>query len=159
VLCRWGYILLDDPEAALRETRRILRPGGRVALAGWADRDANPWAVLPTGVLIERGAIEPPPSAPGPGQFAWAAEGVIAEHLEAAGFVDYEVTALDFTMRYASVQDWWATARATSLSVREARVDDEAEVIAALAQATRAWTAPDGSVALPARTWVAAATG
>src|SRR5918998_5406632 len=26
VLCRWGYMLMADPEAALKETRRILRP-------------------------------------------------------------------------------------------------------------------------------------
>src|SRR5438552_18165522 len=28
VLCRWGYMLMADPSAALAETRRVLRRGG-----------------------------------------------------------------------------------------------------------------------------------
>ncbi len=47
VLCRWGYMLMADPAAALAETRRVLRPGGRVALAVWDALEANPWALLP----------------------------------------------------------------------------------------------------------------
>ena len=35
VLCRWGFMFLADAELALRETRRVLRPGGRLALAAW----------------------------------------------------------------------------------------------------------------------------
>src|ERR1017187_3403714 len=35
VLCRWGYMLMADPATALSETRRVLRPGGRGALAAW----------------------------------------------------------------------------------------------------------------------------
>jgi ubiquinone/menaquinone biosynthesis C-methylase UbiE len=36
VLCRWGYMLMADPGAALRETRRVLRDGGGLALSDWA---------------------------------------------------------------------------------------------------------------------------
>ncbi len=70
VLCRWGYMLMADPLAALVETRRVLRPGGRVALAVWDALAANPWALAPRLELLERGLAQPPAEsteyAPGP---------------------------------------------------------------------------------------------
>ena len=160
VLCRWGYMLMDDPEHALRETRRILRPGGRVALAAWTTAEDNPWSAVPVKMLVDRGLVDPiePGSGPG-GQFAWGEEGIVAEHIEAAGFVDYEVEALEFPIHYASVEAWWATARTMGMRASEARIPDEAEWIAALADAARDWTADDGSLAIPAKTWMAGGTG
>ena len=160
VLCRWGYMLMPDAEAALRDTRRILKPGGRVALAAWTDVDANPWTTLPIRELYARGVAEPPP--PGPGQFAWSEQSVVADTLDAAGFIDYEIHALDFTVRYPSAEGWWRITREMSSRVRDATAgldgDAEADIVAALGAKAAEWTAEDGSLELPARTWVAAAT-
>ncbi|MFN2490941.1 MAG: class I SAM-dependent methyltransferase [Actinomycetota bacterium] len=42
VLCRFGYVLMADPATALSETRRVLRPSGRLALAVWGTTERNP---------------------------------------------------------------------------------------------------------------------
>lgn len=46
VLCRWGYMLMPHPARALVETRRVLRAGGRLAFAVFAEPSRNPWASL-----------------------------------------------------------------------------------------------------------------
>jgi SAM-dependent methyltransferase len=167
VLCRWGYMLMDDPDNALRETRRILRPGGRVALAAWAGPEHNGWSSLPIELLHERNAIEPDEPAPtssggstgAGGPHAWADKQVIVDHIENAGFVEYEVEAVDFQIRYPSIDAWWATSRSMSIRAGRARLDDEREFLDALAKGAEEWRGEDGSFAVPARTWAAAATG
>jgi SAM-dependent methyltransferase len=85
VLCRFGYMLMPDPAAAFAETRRALRPGGRLALAVWGAPERNPWATIGFGLLIERGHMPPPePGVPSP--FALASEQQTRALLERAGF-------------------------------------------------------------------------
>jgi SAM-dependent methyltransferase len=162
VLCRWGYMLMADPVTALVQTRRVLKPGGRLALAAWTAPEHNLWSALPARELVSRG-LEERPAPDEPGQFAWAEEGVIAERLEDAGFVDYEIASVDFTVAYDSLDDWWDTTRDMSMRFADAtaRLDDatKTEIRSALAEAAAPFTDGDGAIAIPARTWTAVATG
>jgi SAM-dependent methyltransferase len=78
VLCRFGYMLLPDPAASLAETRRVLRPGGRVSLAVWGTPEQNPFFAIIGVSLVRHGHMPPPEPPPAPGPFALAS----AEHLE-----------------------------------------------------------------------------
>ena len=99
VLCRFGYMLMPNYVEALAETRRVLRPGGRVALASWGPPERNPFFLLIGMSLGQRGHIPPPEPPPAPGPFSMATPDRTTALLENAGFTD--IRAEDVPVRFS----------------------------------------------------------
>jgi SAM-dependent methyltransferase len=160
VICRFGYMLLVDPEAALRETRRVLKPGGRVALAVWDDLERNPWMKVLREALVERG-LAPAAVPDGPGPFALGSQEAVAELLATAGFGDVEVSPLDLVVGAASLDAWWDQVMQTSITTAELVRGLAPAEHYALRDLVDAGYAPyvrdDGTLEAPARALVAAA--
>jgi SAM-dependent methyltransferase len=110
VICRWGYMLMADPTAALRETRRVLRRGGHLCFSVFASAEHNPWAAIPARVLIEGGHMTPPaPEAPG--ILALANADRIKRLLADAGFGLPRIEEVPIVWSFESADQYWSLLR------------------------------------------------
>jgi SAM-dependent methyltransferase len=160
VLCRFGYMLTADPAAAFSETRRVLRPGGRLAFAVWREAARNPWVAIAGRVLVEGGLVPPP--APGtPGIFSMASDERVRELLDGAGFAVERLEDVPVRFRYADVEEYVLGARDTGGMFARAWGDaseDERQAISAQLGEAFAPFAVDGGYELPGLTLCVAAT-
>jgi ubiquinone/menaquinone biosynthesis C-methylase UbiE len=161
ILCRFGFMLMGDPDSALRRAHDAIRPGGRIAMASWAGPDRNLWMAVPGMQLVARGALAAPdPSAPSP--FAMPSPEIVAERLGRAGFEDITATTVEFVQHYPSFETYWASTIDCAAPLQAALSSLEATAAAEVAEAVRGGLGPftddDGALAIPASTVVGSAT-
>jgi ubiquinone/menaquinone biosynthesis C-methylase UbiE len=160
-LCRWGLMLTVDPAAASQEMRRVIRPGGHVALSVWDAPDHNPWAAPIHRTLVELGHVEPPdPDAPG--MFALADADQLRDLLEDAGFVDVLVESVELTRSAPDVDAFIEEALDLNSQMREVRhrLSDAEwdEVRARVGELSAPFAEAGGGLRFPARALAAAGT-
>jgi SAM-dependent methyltransferase len=159
VLCRWGYMLMSDPSAAFAETRRVLRPGGRLCCAVFASPEQNPWVALPSRVLQEGGHM-PPLEAGAPGILALADRERLRRLFTGGGFREPELDDIEFTWKFRDVDDYWdflaGAAGAIALVLSRLSPEELRRVREQIAERVGSFT-DGGTIELPAASLVASA--
>ncbi len=161
VLCRWGIMLVVDPAAAATEIRRVVRPGGRAAVAVWDTPERNPWATVPNRAMVQLGHAEPPdPSQPG--MFSLDSPPKLRDLFGSAGFLDVVIDHVDVDHNFENVDQYLAETLDCSRMFADAwgRLSDgeRGELTATIQSAAEPYRTDDGSLNLPGRTLVAVAT-
>jgi SAM-dependent methyltransferase len=160
VLCRFGLMLMPDPEAAVAEVRRVLRPGGRLALGVWSTPGRNPWIAIGGRILAERG-LAPPPQPGEPGMFVLADKERLRGLLEGAGFEVERIDEVSVLLPYDDVDDYVTAANETGGMFariwREASEEEHDIIKARLAEEFEPF-AVDGGYELPGVAVVALAS-
>jgi ubiquinone/menaquinone biosynthesis C-methylase UbiE len=153
VLCRFGYMLMADAGAALAETRRVLRPGGRLTFAVWATPDRNPYFAITGMTLVERGHLPPPEPPPAPGLFSMADPERVKGLLRDAGFGQAQVEEVPLTFPVPDANGYLEfladTAGPIAIALQGLSEDQRAEVLADVEDSLARFAADGGGYQLP----------
>jgi SAM-dependent methyltransferase len=159
VLCRLGLMYLPHPVAALSEWRRVLKPGGRVAVLVFSPADRNGWGAMPVSIIRRRAQLPPPlPGQPGP--FSLGGPGVLEGVFRQAGFADPEIRAAPVPLQMSSTSEYIRFAReafgAFNQMMAHLTPEERESVWSEVEAAMRAFEGPKGFEA-PGECLVAAA--
>jgi len=154
---RFGVMFFPSPVDGVREMLRVLKPGGRLALAAWYLAERNPFFYALSRV-VERYVNSPPPAPDDPGAFRFARPGMLRDVVGEAGALVPSERILQFKIEApVSVEDFWTLRFEMSETLREkiSILSDEqvAEVKRQVLEACRDYST-DRGISFPAEVLV-----
>jgi ubiquinone/menaquinone biosynthesis C-methylase UbiE len=152
IVCRWGFMLMLDPAAALRECRRVLRDGGRLSFSVWGGPETNPWITVLGMVMTQMGhPLQGDPWGPG-GMFSLSDPAKIKALVKDAGFTDVETQDVPVEWTFGNFEEMWAftteLAGALAALVQDLPEEEVIELKRAYEEAVQPYRTDDG-LAIP----------
>ncbi|OGW62172.1 MAG: hypothetical protein A2V83_06095 [Nitrospirae bacterium RBG_16_64_22] len=112
-LCRFGVMLFGDPLVGLKEMRRVLKPGGRFALAVWSTPETMTTMWWACQVFKDRLPEEKHPAIDK--VTSLGGRGVLEEILGAAGFSTFTVERRALHYEFDSFDAFWDRVEASEI--------------------------------------------
>jgi ubiquinone/menaquinone biosynthesis C-methylase UbiE len=165
VFARFGTMFFANPVAGLRNMRRSLKPGGRMAHIVWRNPADNPWLSMAKDVVLD---FLPPPGddarSCGPGPFSMADEPTVRKMMEIAGYSDITFERVDAPVLIGhdvrdAIEFQLAIGPAGEVFREAGDLAEKRrpEIEAALAEAIRKQTTSAEGIIMPSSSWVISA--
>ncbi|MEP7233779.1 MAG: class I SAM-dependent methyltransferase [Ignavibacteriota bacterium] len=106
ISCRFGYMFFPDMDLATNELVRVLKPGGKIATAVWAEPAGNNWVTAMMAPLNETLQIAPAPAG-ATGIFRCQGSGMIENIFSNAGLKNISTKDISADRDFISKQWYW----------------------------------------------------